>query len=314
MKKISIISILALLAIPAMAKDTKPVADKIDSGVATTTESVNTEIAKTESVVDYVKDTKQVSNPKLKFPHGLQFGFGVSPTSGLNGFIGYNNKNFDSFWWKRLGIRFDLATYSPIKSDFNKELNETAGKGKDSIEIGDLAVENFAVDANHYGALIDFYPFGNTWFLGGWRISGGYFGGKLSFATDITSKNLGGTYQIELDGHMYEYNLDNAKGKAKVDWKYSGPYVGTGFDLGLIWGFKIYFDAGVVLADKPAHAGLNIPLDGLKDVDANALVSSNPTLLNQFNARKKEELRKVQDELDKYECFPIVKLGFMFRF
>ena len=28
-------------------------------------------------------------------PHGLQVGLGVSATSGLNMFVGYNNKNFD---------------------------------------------------------------------------------------------------------------------------------------------------------------------------------------------------------------------------
>ena len=317
MKKISFLAMLAMLAFPAVAKEAEPVTEKANADVVAATEKVDTKVAQAESTVEALKsvdEVKKTSNRKTKFPHGLQLGVGVSPTSGLNGFIGYNNKNFDSFWWKRLGVRFDIATYSPIKHKLNKEINEMAGEGKDSLEIGDLAVENFAMDANHYGAMIDFYPFGNTWLFGGLRLSGGYVTGKLDFTTDITSRNLGGTYQIELNGHTYEYNLASARGKAKVNWKYSGPYIGTGFDLGIFRGFKLYFDAGVVMSDKPAKADLDVPLNGLNEIIAGVPTPVAGSVLTQFEDNKKAELRKVQDELDKYEYFPVIKFGFMYRF
>jgi len=312
MKKISIISILSMLIVPAFAEQAK-IEPVVESTAKEQVEKLDTAVAENVDFQQPVFEEKSY-NPETKFPRGLELGVGVSPTSGLNGFIGYNNKNFDSFWWKRFGIRFDFANYSPIKKKVNKEINEFAGKGKDSLEIGDLAVENFAVDAKHYGAIVDFYPFGNTWFLGGWRVSGGYFIGDMKATSDITSKNIGGIYEIELDGHRYSYNLDNAKGKAKINWKYSGPYIGTGFDLGLLWGLKIYFDAGVVLADKSAKADLVVPLDGLKDVATDKIVANFPDLKEQFEARKKAELKDVQDKLDDYPYYPIVKLGFMYKF
>ena len=72
---------------------------------------------------------------------GVQFGLGVSASSGLNGFIGYANKDFESFWWKRLGIRFDFARTSPIKSWMNSGIDSIVGdKG---IEIDDsLTIQN----------------------------------------------------------------------------------------------------------------------------------------------------------------------------
>jgi len=297
MKKISILSLLALITMPALATESATVADK-----------VNTEVAKTEQIANKFEE----SNPKIKFPRGLQLGIGVSPTSGINGFVGYNNKNFNSFWAKRFGVRFDMATYSPIKSKLNKEINEIAGKGEDGVEIGDMKIENFALDGKHYGAMIDFYPFGDTWFLGGWRISGGYFNGKLNAKADITDKNIGGVYEFELNGQTYTYDAGAAHGKAKVNWNYSGPYVGTGFDLGLFWGFKVYFDAGVVLADKSAKADLDIPLTGLEV--GGVPVQSNPTLEAILKDNIKAEIKDIQDDLDKYDYFPLVKLGFMYRF
>ena len=140
MKKISILSLLALITMPALATEDATVGDK-----------VNAEVVKTEQIANKFEE----SNPKIKFPRGLQLGIGVSPTSGINGFVGYNNKNFNSFWAKRFGVRFDMATYSPIKSKLNKEINEIAGKGEDGIDY------SFVIDRNKDGRFND-----NTEFLG----------------------------------------------------------------------------------------------------------------------------------------------------
>lgn len=307
MKKISILSMLALITMPALATESATVADK-----------VNTEVVKTEQIANKF----ETSNPKIKFPRGLQLGIGVSPTSGINGFVGYNNKNFNSFWAKRFGVRFDMATYSPIKSKLNKEINEIAGKGEDGVEIGDMKIENFALDGKHYGAMIDFYPFGNTWFLGGWRITGGYLVGKLDVDADLKGSVDGlpaGTVEFEFDGTKYRYLGNEVYGTATADWKFHGPYVGTGFDLGLFWGIKIYMDAGVVFTNKAAELDLKVDVNNLQYYDGanwqNFAGDPNyDNLVADFNARKDAELQDAQDELDKYKFYPIMKLGIVYRF
>jgi hypothetical protein len=248
------------------------------------------------------------SNPKAKFPHGLQLGVGISPTSGLNGFLGYNNKNFDSFWAKRFGIRIDFATFSPIKNRLNRKINDVIGD--DGIKIDDdFKVENLVLSGKHIGAIIDFYPFGNTWFLGGWRISGGYMTGNLDLNADVHGTSKDGRIEFELGDIKYYYAENDKRATSNVKWKYSGPYVGTGFDLGLFWGFKIYMDAGVVFSDKSAKINLNVPREGLKHVSDDTDVSQ-----SELGASKAKTLKDTQDELDKYPYYPLVKLGFMYRF
>ena len=296
MKKISVVFMLLVLALPAAAKEGK--AAQTAANVVTTGAAMSQPVIKT-------------SNPKTKFPRGLQFGIGVSPTSGLNGFIGYNNKNFNSFWAKRFGVRFDFATYSPIKNKLNSEINESIGA--EGIKIEDnLSIDTVTLDAKHYGALIDFYPFGNTWFFGGWRLSGGYMMGKLDLDGKIHGKNIGSGIEFKLNGVTYVYTGTEMHGTATGDWNYKGPYAGTGFDLGIFRGFKLFMDMGVVFANKPAKLGLDVPLTDL--TVGGYVVQDDPALISAFNDAKEAELRKAQDELDKYPYYPLVKIGFMYRF
>ncbi len=353
MKKISVFSVIAVLTMPVMAaQDVHKMYGEEPMDVASpelvaqyeqqfktdanqkTQETAKEEVTEVEKIkkVKKVKEIEEVeevkeepkypmfeepkyeepSNPKIRFPHGMQFGVGVSATSGLNGFIGYNNKNFDSFWAKRFGIRFDFASMSPIKSKLNKRINKAIGD--EGVEIEDaLTIDNFKLDAKHYGAMIDFYPFGDTWFLGGWRVSGGYFTGKLDLDADLHGTQKVGKIEFELDGKKYSYDGDEMRGKAMIDWKYKGPYAGTGFDLGLFCGFKIYFDAGVVFTDKTANINLDIPLDGLKDELGTAVVEGSAEY-NQFMQDKDKALEDARKEIKDYPYYPIVKLGFMYRF
>jgi len=179
MKKLSLIAILSILALPAYATD-----DSNDSAAPlaeeeiTTTETAASETSTTdandaadETATPLVTD-ENVTNPEIKFPHGLQIGVGLSATSGLNGFVGYNNKHFDSFWLKRLGVRFDFATTAPLKSAIKSGIDSIIGD--ENLELGDeLAINDISIKGHHFAALVDFYPFGDTWFLGGIRISGG---------------------------------------------------------------------------------------------------------------------------------------------
>lgn len=284
MKKISILALLSVFAIPAYATD---------SNVAPTQHQ---ETAQTEH----------------GFLHGVQVGVGLSATSGLNGFVGYANKDFDSFWAKRLGLRFDFATTKPIKSLINDGIDSVLGD--DGIDLGDsLTINKGKADAHHYAAMVDFYPFGDAWLLGGWRISGGYYMGEMNMVADIAGTVDGSTgyYEFELNGNKYAYVGNSVHGTAQLDWEYRGPYLGTGFDLGLFGGVKIYLDAGVVFTNKAAQLSLDVPTENLQQWDGSAWVAFDDVDLETVIS---ETLSDAQSELDDFKFYPVVKMGFMYRF
>ena len=247
-------------------------------------------------------------------PTGLEVGLGMSATSGVNGFVGYINKDFESFWWKRLGARLDFASTSPIKSIINNALKDAVS----DVELGEdgLRINGSSFESKHVAALIDFYPFGNTWFAGGWRLTGGYVFGNLKMATDLTGEISGlpaGKHAFVLDGQKYYYDGNSVTGTADLKWNFNGPYAGTGFDIGLFGGFKIYFDAGVVFTSKSAEVGVHVPFKGLY-TDGDVPVEGNAMLENIVRTAEKNAVKEAQDELDKYKLFPMVKLGFLYRF
>ena len=255
-------------------------------------------------------------------PDGVQMGVGLSGSSGMNGFIGYANKESKSFWWKRLGFRVDFASTKPIKSKINSTINDFINEEEDGFEIADdLRIRNAGLSAKHFAAIIDIYPFGNTWFLGGWRLSGGYFMGKFNLGADIESEKLpSGDYEFELNDIRYKYAGGEMHAKAKADWNYHGPYVGTGFDLGLFLGLKIYVDAGVVFTNKAAQLGLDVPTTGLSqwyEGHWEQVAGDSPLqqeLQQNLADAEREVLREGQEELNKYKFYPMVKVGLMYRF
>jgi len=319
--KRTIVCILAtVLSIPAFAAKNETKLDTTATPV-TTEETVAVQ-SETEWNADKSRNTyMKTSNPDIKFPHGIQVGLGISATSGLEGFVGYNNKKFDSFWWKRLGVRLDFASTKPLKSFMNKRIDKFMGE--DGIEINDeISIVDGSIKSNHIGALVDFYPFGDTWFLGGWRITGGYVFGSLNVDADLKGSVEGlpsGTIEFEFDGTKYRYLGNDVYGTAELDWDFHGPYLGTGFDLGIFRGFKLFLDAGVVFTSKAAELDLNVDVDNLQYDNGGGWTNfaGDPNyndLVSDFNARKDAELKDAQDELNKYKFFPMIKLGFMYRF
>ena len=315
MKKISVFALIAAVAFPAFAEEVTPVAD-----VAPVVELAAEEVAPVaEQAVEEIVPvaTEEIANhSKTSFPHGLQIGVGVSATSGLNGFVGYANKNFDSFWAKRFGVRFDFGTTAPIKSKLNDLVNDIAGE---DIEIGDnLTVSDFELEAHHYAAMVDFYPFGDTWFLGGWRLTGGYYMGELQATAKITGEIDGldaGYQEFELMDTQFRYLGNTVNGTAEFDWDYRGPYLGTGFDFGLFAGFKIYLDAGVVFTNKSAQLKLDVPFEGLEINQGDGWKNvESENLESVVEEVKAEALADAQSELDDLKFYPMVKLGFMYRF
>lgn len=317
MKKLSIITLLTIIALPGFAA-TDP-SDAPKSDVAAEQNLTDTEKLKLkQEFKDEIKselkqeyaDSKH--SEKIAFPHGVQIGAGISATGGLNGFVGYANKEFDSFWAKRFGVRFDFATTKPIKSLIDDGID--AVMGDDGIDIGDnLTITDGKMDASHFAALVDFYPFGDSWLLGGWRITGGYAFGDMDMSANIAGTFDGPSdrYEFELSGQKYAYTGNSVHGTADLDWKYRGPYLGTGFDIGLFAGLKIYVDAGVVFTNKSAQLSLDIPTDNLQQYNGTTWESVD---IPELNAVIDETLSDAQSELDDLKFYPMVKLGFMYRF
>lgn len=344
MKKISILALLATIAFPAFAEEA-PVASVAADDVATkeiaasvteeVKQSVKSEVyaqakqsfkdeIKTELKQEFKdefakKKAERVQAKharKIAFPHGLQVGVGVSATSGVNGFIGYANKNFDSFWAKRFGVRFDFATTKPVKSLINNAIDSVIDDG---IDIGDdLTINDAKLDAKHYAAMLDFYPFGDAWFLGGWRLTGGYYMGEMSASAALAgtiSELDGGSYEFELLDNQFRYLGNSVHGTAEFDWDYRGPYLGTGFDIGLFAGFKIYVDAGVVFTNRAAQLDLNVPFAGLEMQQGGVWKPVESTELESVvDGIVQETLSDAQSELDDFKFYPMVKVGFMYRF
>lgn len=272
-----------------------------------------------ETITENTSDTAIAEKTSREWLHGVQVGLGASATSGLNGFVGYANKDFDSFWLKRFGFRVDFASTRPVKSAINSAVDSAMGSS--GIDIGDnLTINDGEIKAHHVAALVDFYPFGNTWFWGGLRLTGGYYTGKLDVDANLSGKIDGlpsGAFEFKLMDNLYRYTGNSVHGTARADWKYSGPYLGTGFDLGLFAGFKIYMDAGVVFTSKTAQLNLDVPFAGLEYYDTAAStwkpVSSSAEQA-EVDRVKAEALADAQSELDDIKFYPMIKLGFMYRF
>ena len=328
MKKISVFAMLAVITLPSFAEEVvesvAPVADAasvapVQVAVREITDEEKLKLKqefkeeiKAELKQEYV-DAKKAKDEKHGFLHGVQLGVGVSATSGLNGFIGYANKDFDSFWAKRFGVRFDFATSSPVKSSINDLIDGVVGDG---IDIGDeLTISDIELKAKHMAALLDFYPFGNTWFLGGWRLTGGYVFGDMNIKAALAGTIDGlpaDEYGFELGGTQLKYVGNSVHGDAELDWDYRGPYLGTGFDFGLFAGFKIYLDAGVVFTNKAAELALNVPIENLYKLESGAWTPVGS--IGELDEIKDAALADAQSELDDFKFYPMVKLGFMYRF
>lgn len=249
-------------------------------------------------------------------PDGVELGLGLSASTGLNGFVGYANKNFESFWWKRLGVRLDFASTKMVKKPIDSLVDKYMGDG---VEIGDnLTITDGKIESKHVAALVDFYPFGDTWFLGGWRLTGGYVFGKTTIDAMLTGKDdrlseYAGQI-FKLGNTEYMYTGGDVHGMAKAKWDVSGPYAGTGFDIGLFRGFKIFVDAGVVFTSKAAELSLDIPENSNLQYRVNGGAWNPVSGTNVLSTDIANTLADAQKELDKYKFFPLVKLGLMYRF
>ena len=249
------------------------------------------------------------ANAKSDFLSGVVLGAGASATSGFNLIVGYHNPYVESGWLKHFGARIDFAVTAPLKSVIDSVIDSYMRDGRD---VGDgVRIDNGKLDSWHSGLLVDFYPF-----VGAWRLTGGFLWGNASLGASIfgTVENAPSErFYFYLAGDHYYYNGNSFDGTTTIDWNYSGPYFGTGFDIGLGCGFNLYLDAGIVLTSQPATLDINVP-NGQLYVYNKETSNWSPVEIPQLTA---DVLRAEQDanrKLSDIRVYPMVKLGFLYRF
>ncbi len=242
---------------------------------------------------------------------GVQVGAGFG-TTGTNFFAGYANLESEYWLLRHFGFRADIGTTDL----FDISMNTLANEGLNYVDgLGDIMeARDTKMKAEHLGVLVDFYPFS-----GSFRISGGYLDGNTNFnsVADITAlDSFGAPIEFELSGTQYRYDATGLAGNATFNWDYSGPYLGTGFDIGMFAGFKFFIDAGVVLAESSGKLDLTVPETGLEVFEGGAweIVETDPVATAEFERLKNEALKDANQDLEELKVYPILKMGFMYRF
>ncbi len=241
--------------------------------------------------------------------NGTQFGLGVSLTSGINASVGYHNPASTSCWARYFGVRLDVANTGSVKSAVDSVADAIMGDG---IDVGDgVRIHDGKIDAWNSSVLLDWYPL-----QGVWRLSGGYYWGNMNMAAAISGSVVGAPTQrfyFYLAGDHYYYNGNNFSGNTQIDWRYHGPYLGTGFDIGIYRGLKMFIDMGVVFTNRPAQITIHIPHEQLyiyNKTTGNWAPVTIPQLDSDVARATNDGNRKLSD----FKYYPVVKLGLLYRF
>ena len=258
------------------------------------------------------------------FMEGVQFGSGIGVLGGVNASVGYRIPRRDrNFWKNRFGFRLDYNTWRPLKKSIDNYLEDNP------IKVDNEPIEA-SIKGHNLGAVIDFYPFGNTWGLGNFRLSGGYYTGDFELAGTLHRRAvLDNPVSFSVGDKIY--SLDGGSSadlylNAKLESDVKGPYAGVGFDMALIFGLKFFFDAGVVFIDKPVIS-TDVYGNGtvsVMSVDGNGVNYEGTLDLSNLDAESRAKLEKLksdfraeyEDELDSItkKYFPMVKIGLLYRF
>jgi hypothetical protein len=150
---------------------------------------------------------------------------------------------------------------------------------------------DFDLEFLNGSAFVDVHPFQN-----GFRITGGAFIGTNKVDLKATPDE-----PIEI-GDITFTPAEIGTLKGKVDLNTFAPYAGFGWVSGhkKRSGFQFYVDLGVKFGGDP----------NVKLTSVDGLLSSDPTLLNEID----EEIKKIEDDLELLGFYPVIQLGFTYRF
>ncbi len=249
---------------------------------------------------------------------GLSLGGGASAASGLNGLIGFRDTDSRHWFVQRTRFRLDFASTEFVHSMYDSIVDSFIGD--DGYKIDDITIRDVDIDAKHMSILVDFYPLANSRYWCGWRMTAGYAKGAINVDAELTGAVSGapsGSFGFKLGNTYYYYTGNTVHGSSEIDWKYHGPYIGTGFDWRLFAGFGIYMDLGVVWTTKKPVADLYVPFKNLYQSTDGGQTWQNvedDNLEAIVEAERQKSLTDVQRDLDKLHFVPMVKVGFMYQF
>lgn len=184
---------------------------------------------------------------------------------------------YQAFDWLKFRLN---ANYLPI--DFRTKIEE--------IKY-DIDIENLTV-----GALLDIHPF-----LGNFRISAGYY--YTDFDITLKARPSG---SIEIGDNEYDAR-DVGKLHGSVSWDKWSPYFGIGWgtDRGSRSDFTFDASLGVMrLTGTKIKYGADGPISSLENhPDYQAL-------MNDID----KEADKIKKDVDDYGWYPVITLGFTYKF
>jgi hypothetical protein len=125
------------------------------------------------------------------------------------------------------------------------------------------------------------------------RVTAGWFsnGNQIALVSQESA-----TYEI---GDQTFAAADVGTLRGDVEFKSSAPYAGLGLDFTFLDRLMLSFDAGVLFQDTPEVA-----------LSADGPIANEPLFL----AELEKEQAALQDELDDYELYPVVSVGFAWKF
>ena len=242
------------------------------------------------------------------FPDGINVGVGASMLGGINVVAGYRYLD-DMSLWGNFGVRFDLSDVAPLKSAIDSAIDHIM---RDGVDIGGgVKIDEGKLDSSHYAVLVDFYPFDS-----GWRLTGGLMWGNMELDASIKGEIAAISserFYFYINGDQYYYNGNRFQGSVEIDWDFYGPYLGSGFDVGLFCGVRLFMDVGVVVTNRPARLDLDIPHERLYIYDTETATWAPvtiPKLDSDVAAAKYDANRKLSD----FRVYPVLRLGFLYRF
>lgn len=140
------------------------------------------------------------------------------------------------------------------------------------------------------GALLDYYPF-----AGSFRLSAGY----LNNGSDLRARAVDSDGVIMVGDN--EYDISNEWVQSDLDWDSTAPYLGLGWGnslgKGSNWTFTL--DLGIIFTGKP---------------DARLTASDGLMAQDGFQEDLAREEAALQDEIDDFDQFPVLQLGFTYAF
>ncbi|WP_100642309.1 hypothetical protein [Alteromonas facilis] len=204
-----------------------------------------------------------------------------------------------------LGLEADYA----FNEKWNGRIQFNSYTYDDDFEEDDINYTG-EIDLSSIGALVDYRPFS-----GAFRLSAGVYS---------NSNELNGT-AVSLGNEVFDIGDLSYRGSSTDPLTLTTNVElgdGTAGYLGVGWGntygngFKFSFEVGVLLSGSPTvslDATGSAQLVGVDNVTFDVNDSTNPFAV-QLQQEVEQEARNLEDDISDFEYYPVISVGFAYRF